>query len=77
MNEKWQSLVFGKYNIQTVLIAVKEDSWQSTRKSMLGTTVEFKYNTLTNWLDKQDWSERSKCQVTNYVYALKRGGILK
>lgn len=77
MLEKWHELIFDRYNIGTVLDAVKDEDWQRTRRSMLGTTADFKYVTLVNWLDKKDYSDRSKCQVTNYVHALKRGGILK
>lgn len=77
MLEKWQDLIFGSYDIQTVLVAVKDANWQRTRRSMLGTTTEFKYNTLVKYLEDQNYSGDAQCRVTNYVYALKRGGILK
>lgn len=77
MNQKWQELIFGSYNIQTVLEAVKDANWQRIRRSMLGTTTEFKYNTLLKYLEELKYSGDAKCRVTNYVYALKRGGILK
>jgi hypothetical protein len=72
----WKELIFGKYNISDVLVAVKHDDWQLVRKSMLGTSMEFKYNTLKTWLEINEYNERSRIQVTNYVNALKRGGLL-
>jgi hypothetical protein len=73
----WNILIRGKYCIDDVLIAVKEESWQKTRKSMLRTSLRFKYNTLLQWLIDHEFDERSSIQVTNYVHALKRGGLLK
>ena len=73
----WNELIFGIYNIKTIKEAVKDTSWQKTRKSMLGTTLETKFETLYMWLESNNYSVKSKIQVTNYINALKRGGLIK
>jgi hypothetical protein len=73
----WNKLIFDKYNIKTILQIVKNEDWQKIRKSMLKTSLEFKYKTLKHWLIYNDYSFDSKVQVTNYVNALKRGGLIK
>jgi len=73
----WNKLIFDKYSINTILQIVKNNDWQKIRKSMLKTSLEFKYKTLKKWLIYNDYSFDSKVQVTNYVNALKRGGLIK
>lgn len=73
----WNKLIFDKYSIKTILQIVKNEDWQKIRKSMLKTSLEFKYKTLKQWLIYNDYSFDSKVQVTNYVNALKRGGLIK
>jgi hypothetical protein len=73
----WNKLIFDKYNIKTILQIVKNEDWQKVRKSMLKTSLEFKYKTLKQWLIFNNYSFDSKVQVTNYVNALKRGGLIK
>jgi len=73
----WNKLIFDKYNIKTILQIVKNKDWQKIRKSMLKTSLEFKYKTLKKWLIFNGYSFDSKVQVTNYVNALKRGGLIK
>ncbi len=73
----WSDLIFGKYNIKIVLEVVKQQEWQDLRVSLLGKPLEFKYKQLKHWLALNNHSEKSKIQVTNYVYALKRGGLIK
>lgn len=74
---KWQCLIFGSYNIKTVQDAVKDEDWQTYRVAMKGLPLEAKYKRLKNWLVLECISERACIQVTNYVYALKRGGLIK
>ena len=79
---RWSHLVFGAYSIKTVLGVCKDEDWQRVRVSMLGETLRFKMDALERWWagrienDAED-VERRKIQVTNYVYALKRGGLIK
>ena len=58
------------------LQSVKDENWQVIRKSMLKTTLEFKYETLQKWLETNKYSEKSKVQTQNYVQALRRGGLI-
>lgn len=74
----WEKhLVFGQYPIQVVLKEVRNGRWQRERVRMLRTTLEFKWNVLSSYLRTNNFSEHSKIVVTNYVYAIKRGGIIK
>lgn len=59
------------------LQSVRDDDWQITRKSMLGTTLEFKFETLKNWLEQNNNSEKSQVQTQNYVQALRRSGLIE
>ena len=78
MRLKWSKFKFYD-SIPTVirLQAVKDDEWQTVRKSMLKTTLKFKYETLQNWLEKNKHSEKSKVQAQNYMQALRRSGLIK
>jgi hypothetical protein len=58
------------------LQSVKDSDWQQTRKSMLKTTLKFKYDTLEKWLEQNKYSEKSKVQTQHYVQALRRSGLL-
>jgi len=75
---KWHKFEFFDW-IPTVirLQSVKDDDWQIVRKSMLKTDLEFKYETLQNWLEKNKYSDKSKIQTQNYMQALKRGGLIE
>lgn len=70
-------LVFGSYSIQTVLAEVKKPKWQRERIRMLRQPVEFKWNVLSAYLKANNFDAHSKIVVTNYVYAIKRGGLIK
>ncbi|MDH5696918.1 MAG: hypothetical protein OEY54_00100 [Nitrosopumilus sp.] len=59
------------------LQSVRDDDWQITHKSMLGTTLEFKFETLKNWLEQNNNSEKSQVQTQNYVQALRRSGLIE
>jgi hypothetical protein len=74
----WEKhLVFGQYDIETVLREVKDVVWQERRVSMLGTSHRRKWNVLRGYLLECGGSFHARCVVTNYVYALKRGGVIK
>jgi hypothetical protein len=78
MGLKWSDFQFFDW-IPTVirLQSVKADDWQVVRKSMLRTSLEFKYNTLKKWLEKNKYSEKSKVQTQNYMQALRRSGLIE
>ena len=78
MNLNWSDFKFFDW-IPTVirLQSVKDEDWQQVRKSMLRTTLKFKFDTLHNWLEKNDYSEKSKVQAQNYMQALRRSGLIE
>lgn len=57
--------------------SVKDEKWQITRKSMLKTSLEFKYETLQKWLKKNKFSKASKVQTQHYMQALRRSGLIE
>jgi len=78
----YSDLIFGSYDINRVLAAVADDDWQAFRISLKGLSTEDKLVKLRAYV-----AERSrftgelplldKIRVTNYIYALKRGGQLR
>jgi hypothetical protein len=55
--------------------AIRDKNWQAIRISLLGTSLEEKYERLSSLWDKGD--RTTKVQIANYVNALKRGGLIK
>jgi hypothetical protein len=70
-------LTFGSYSTKEVLLEVAFPNWQRVRVSMLLKPDEFKWNTLRQYLIDNNFSQHAKVCVTNYVYALARGGIIR
>jgi len=60
--------------------AVSKRDWQELRLALLGTTHEAKFDRLREWVDTVDPEgsdpDARVIQVLNYIYALRRGGIL-
>ena len=73
----WSKVYFGHMPKQEVLQAVKDPEWQAIRIAMKGTSLEHKYRCLTAWLKVKEYSREAQVQVTNYVTALSRGGLIK
>ncbi|MDH3279075.1 MAG: hypothetical protein OEL84_01560 [Nitrosopumilus sp.] len=78
MTLNWSKFKFFDW-IPTVirLQSVKDDDWQIVRKSMLKTSLEFKYAVLQKWLERNKYSEKSKVQTQNYMQALRRSGLIE
>ena len=75
---KWSKFEFFDWSPTVIrLHSVKDEAWQIIRKSILKTDLEFKDETLQNWLDKNKYSDKSKIQTQNYMQALKRGGFIE
>lgn len=72
----WNSLIFGSYNRVQIRTAVDDSNWQKFRESLRGANLPNKYVQLLEWLMKRGYTEKSKVQVTNYVNALRRGGLI-
>jgi hypothetical protein len=64
-------------NKQEVLAAVKNPEWQAIRIAMKGSSLRHKFLSLTAWLEVKEYSREAQVQVTNYVTALSRGGLIK
>ena len=75
---KWSKFKFYDWIPMIVrLQSVKDDDWQIVRKSMLETTLQFKYDTLEKWLERNQYSKQSKVQTQHYVQALRRSGLIE
>jgi len=74
----WPKFQFFKW-IPTVirLQSVRDEGWQVIRKTMLKTTLEFKYETLEKWLEENNYSDKSKVQTQHYMQALRRSGLIE
>jgi hypothetical protein len=73
---KYDDLIFGSYSIAVVREAVKDPVWQRFRATLHGLSTERKLEEL-RWYVRSFGHADMPVQVTNYVYALKRGGLLK
>ncbi len=77
-NLDWTKFKFFKWIPTAIrLQSVNEEDWQNIRKSMLKTTLDFKYETLQKWLETNSYSEKSKVQTQNYMQALRRSGLIE
>lgn len=72
----WNKLIYGTYSQDEILVAVDNAEWQKLRKSLLGVPLATKYFELQQYVKKYN-SRAAKIRVTNYVNALKRGGLIK
>lgn len=72
----WHTVYFGKVGRHEVQKYVIKSDWQNVRLSMKGTSLKHKFETLTKWLKDNNFSREAQVQVTNYVTALSRGGLI-
>jgi hypothetical protein len=73
----WDTLIFIKPLYQAeIKECVKDSEWQKFRASLKGMSTEQKYQNLVYWIYTHLCSRAAQIQVTNYVNALKRGGIV-
>jgi len=78
MTPNWSKFKFFDWIPSVIrLQSVKDDDWQIVRKSMLKTSLEFKYTVLQKWLKRNKYSEKSKVQTQNYMQALRRSGLIE
>jgi hypothetical protein len=76
-NLDWTQLYFGNLSRAEIQEAVVDEKWQATRVKMLKAPLQMKHDTLKYWLIQNNFSRQAKVQVTNYVTALSRGGLIK
>lgn len=74
----WEEyLVFGVFDRRTVDTEVQNARWQRERVRMLNSSLIFKWNVLAAYLRNNKYNRHSRVVVTNYVCAIKRGGLIK
>lgn len=75
----WDTLIFGRYNRTAIASAVADPEWQALRISMIGDPLDRRFRKLRLWVDTASPADlpAAQVQVTNYVNALKRGGMIK
>ena len=72
----WKSIHCGEITKEEIKKYVIQPEWQDVRIELKGKTLEEKFNTLKDWLKKHKNSRASQVQVTNYINALARGGMV-
>jgi hypothetical protein len=82
MERDWNNLIFGTYNVQRdILPAVDDGNWQRFRLSLKNMPLDHRYDELLVYVTLEDLSDDERrlrqIRVTNYVHALKRGGMWK
>ena len=77
MKLSWSTLDYSPLTRAEISEAVLEPEWQDLRRRMLLTRLIVRYAALQRWLEKHDYTRKSQVQVTNYVNAQKRGGMIK
>lgn len=76
MNLDWSSLHCGKITTNEILQYCTGEDWQKLRRELKGTTLEEKFHLLRDWLISHNHSRTAQVQVTNYINALKRAGMI-
>ena len=76
-NLNWSALSYGPLTRDEITIYVNDTEWQSLRLSLVGMPSSYKYHELARWLKRNRHDRASQVQVTNYINALKRGGLVK
>ena len=57
--------------------AINSATWQDLRLSLRNTTTAYKYIALVDYARRSEDKRKSSIQITNYVNALLRGGLIK
>lgn len=80
---EWTCLVFGVFDAPTVAEAVASATWQSLRGSLIGEPLQTKFAVCYGFANPPaaarvppEELRLRRIAVTNYVYALKRGGLI-
>lgn len=73
----WDKIHCGKITKNEIAEHVVDLNWQTLRLHLKGKDLGYKYFCLCNWLHDNSNSRASQVQVTNYINALRRGGLVK
>jgi hypothetical protein len=72
----WKSIHCGTISKDEIKQYCTQPAWQDLRIELKGKTLEEKFNLLKDWLKKHNNSRAAQVQVTNYINALARGGMV-
>jgi hypothetical protein len=72
----WGELHSGHITQREILVCVNDEQWQLFRESLRGEALDEKFIRLKYWLRAHRGEYPAKVQVTNYVNALARGGLI-
>jgi hypothetical protein len=74
----WDALYEGSLTREEIKGAIAKPSWQRFRLELVGKTLSTKYLALWWWKRYGPGEKEVRAiQVTNYINALKRGGLIK
>lgn len=73
----WSHLHFGPITREEIALYTPQQGWQTLRLSLVGASLNTKFHELQSWLEANNFNRMSQVQVTNYINALKRGGVTK
>ena len=74
----WERLMLKEPLLRVeVTAAVKDPDWQKFRANLHGKTLPLRFLELDRWLWQNEYSREAYVQVTNYINALKRAGMIK
>ena len=77
MTLDWLALTTSPITRAEIVRYIPDEEWQALRVRLLNTSLIVKYAALREWLSEHGNSRASQVQVTNYINALKRGGLIK
>ena len=77
MTLDWLALTTSPITRAEIVRYIPNEEWQALRVHLLNTSLATKYAALHEWLREHDNTRASQVQVTNYINALKRGGMIK
>lgn len=72
----WNSLHAGSITQAEIRQYVGREDWQEVRRELKGKPLAERYRMLQAWLRRNNNSRAAKVQVTNYINALARGGMI-
>ena len=72
----WKSIHCGTISKEEIKQFCTQPDWQDLRLELKNKSLEEKFKALKSWLEKHNRSRASQVQVTNYINALARGGMV-
>lgn len=76
MSLNWSSIHAGKISREEILRHCQNGGWQELRLKLKGISLEEKFRLLKEWLETHNHSRAAQVQVTNYINALARAGLI-